>query len=112
MHSRFGHEKEYVVTLDQKVKEEFLQAMRSGVKILGRTTLPCKAWKSGEREFHLILRQGLNRQIRRMCQALGYQVTDLIRIRIMHITLGSLPEGNYRELTHKEIEIFFQQDQD
>ncbi len=103
MHSSFGHEKEYVVTVDHKINEDFLQAMRSGVRILDQTTLPCTAWKTGEREFHLVLRQGLNRQIRRMCQALGFQVTDLIRIRIMHITLGTLAEGSFRELTHKEI---------
>ncbi len=110
MHSRFGHEKEYVVTVDRKIDEEFLQAIRSGVTILGRTTLPATAWKTGEREFHLILRQGLNRQIRRMCETLGYRVTDLVRIRIMHITLGSLAEGSFRELTHKEKEVFFQED--
>mgnify|MGYP000864716803 CR=1 FL=1 len=104
MHSRFGHEKEYVVTVDRKVSQDFLQTIKTGVPILGRTTLPCSAWMTGEYEFHIVLRQGLNRQIRRMCEVLGYRVTDLIRTRIMHITLGSLPEGSYRELTFKEKE--------
>lgn len=102
MHSRFGHEKEYKVTVDRGISEEFLQSMQTGVKILGRTTNPCKAWQTGEREFHIVLNQGLNRQIRRMAEALGYRVVDLVRVRIMNITLGSLPEGSYRELTFKE----------
>lgn len=105
MHASFGHEKEYRVKVDREVTETFLEAMRSGVNILGQTTRPCKAWKSGPKEFHLVLNQGLNRQIRRMCQALDYQVTDLVRVRIMHITLGSQPEGSIRPLTHKEKEI-------
>lgn len=105
MHASFGHEKEYRVKVDREVTEIFLEAMRSGVNILGQTTRPCKAWKSGPKEFHLVLNQGLNRQIRRMCQALDYQVTDLVRVRIMHITLGSQPEGSIRPLTHKEKEI-------
>lgn len=105
MHASFGHEKEYRVKVDREVTETFLESMRSGVNILGQTTRPCKAWKSGPKEFHLVLNQGLNRQIRRMCQALDYQVTDLVRVRIMHITLGSQPEGSIRPLTHKEKEI-------
>ncbi|MFA5586348.1 MAG: pseudouridine synthase [Saccharofermentanales bacterium] len=105
MHASFGHEKEYRVKVDREVTEIFLEAMRCGVNILGQTTRPCKAWKSGPKEFHLVLNQGLNRQIRRMCQALDYQVTDLVRVRIMHITLGSQPEGSIRPLTHKEKEI-------
>lgn len=105
MHASFGHEKEYRVKVDREVTETFLEAMRNGVNILGQTTRPCKAWKSGPKEFHLVLNQGLNRQIRRMCQALDYQVTDLVRVRIMHITLGSQPQGSIRPLTHKEKEI-------
>ncbi len=104
MHSSFGHEKEYEVQVDKKVDETFLESMRQGVWIGGQKTLPCRAWKTGEKTFHLALKQGLNRQIRRMCQALGYQVLDLIRVRILHITLGSLPQGAYRELGYKEKE--------
>lgn len=104
MHSSFGHEKEYEVQVDKAVDESFLESMRQGVWIGGQKTLPCRAWKTGEKTFHLALKQGLNRQIRRMCQALGYQVLDLTRVRILHITLGSLPQGAYRELGHKEKE--------
>ncbi len=104
MHSSFGHEKEYEVQVDKRIDEAFLESMRQGVWIGGRKTLPCRAWQTGERTFHLALKQGLNRQIRRMCQALGYQVLDLIRVRILHITLGSLPQGAYRELGYKEKE--------
>ncbi len=104
MHSSHGREKEYAVTVDRPLNEDFLAALRRGVPIGDQTTLPCQAWKTGERRFHLVITQGLNRQIRRMCQALGYQVTDLIRVRIMHITLGSQPEGSLRELSYKERE--------
>ncbi len=102
MHSSFGHEKEYRVQVNKSVDESFLDSMRQGVRLGSQITLPCRAWKTGDREFHLALKQGLNRQIRRMCQALGYQVTDLLRVRILHITLGSLPQGAYRELGYKE----------
>ncbi|HZK29185.1 MAG TPA: 23S rRNA pseudouridine synthase F, partial [Clostridia bacterium] len=73
-----------------------------GVRILDTVTIPCKAWQTGEYEFHIILTQGLNRQIRRMSEALGYRVNDLIRTRIVHIKLGTLPEGSLRELTSRE----------
>lgn len=102
MHSSNKNEKEYQVTVDRPLTDDFLSQMEKGVRIGGRTTLPARAWRSGERSFHIVLCQGLNRQIRRMCEALGYQVTDLVRVRIMHITLGSLAEGTYRELTFKE----------
>lgn len=102
MHASFGHEKEYRVRVDKPVDEDFLEAMRQGVRIGSQTTLPCRAWRTGKEEFHLVLTQGINRQIRRMCQALGYQVTDLLRVRILHITLGSLAEGSYRVLGYKE----------
>lgn len=104
MHSSHRHEKEYAVTVDKAVTETFLDALRRGVRIGDRTSLPSRAWKTGERAFHLVITQGLNRQIRRMCQAFGYQVTDLQRVRILHITLGSQPEGSLRELSHKERE--------
>ena len=97
------HEKEYRVTVDQPLTPEFLQQMASGVSILGTVTLPCKVTQEHPRVFRIILTQGLNRQIRRMCEALGYNVVRLVRLRIMHINLGKLPYGQYRSLTHHEV---------
>jgi 23S rRNA pseudouridine2604 synthase len=70
-------------------------------------TLPARAWQTAERTFHLVISQGLNRQIRRMCEALGYEVVDLLRVRVMHITLGSQKEGELRELSPKEKQELF-----
>ncbi len=98
-----GHEKEYIVTVDQPVTIEFIQAMRQGVKILNTKTAPCFVKKEGERKLRIILKQGLNRQIRRMCEALGYRVTALVRIRIMDFTLAGLPVGKWRSFTVNEI---------
>ena len=97
------HEKEYEVRVDKPVTAEFIKQMSSGVKILGRTTLPCKVNKTGERSFNITLTQGLNRQIRRMCEALGYNVRFLKRVRIMHLTLGNLKIGQWRNLTPTEL---------
>lgn len=104
MKAREFHEKEYVVTVNKPVTAEFLTAMASGVFLseLGETTRPCRAWKTGEKEFHIILTQGLNRQIRRMCGELGYRVDSLCRIRIMNLTLEGLPVGKYRQITEEE----------
>lgn len=104
MKAREFHEKEYVVTVNKPVTEEFLTAMASGVYLseLGVTTRPCKVWKTGEREFHIILTQGLNRQIRRMCGEFSYRVDSLCRIRIMNLTLDGLPVGAYRQITEEE----------
>ncbi|MEE3432352.1 MAG: pseudouridine synthase [Lachnospiraceae bacterium] len=98
------HEKEYIVRVDHEVNDAFLRRMMGGVYLneLHVKTRPCKAWKSDENEFHIILTQGLNRQIRRMCEALGYRVRDLKRVRIMDILLRDLPEGSYRDLTEEE----------
>lgn len=98
------HEKEYQVTVDKPVTNEFLTKMASGVKILGTTTLPCQIKKTGEKAFTIILTQGLNRQIRRMCETLGYRVKTLKRVRIMNIYLGSLKIGQWRNLTAHEME--------
>ena len=98
-----GHEKEYEVTVDRPVTEEFLSRMRSGVPILDTVTLPCRAWKTGERSFSIVLVQGLNRQIRRMCEALGCNVRRLRRVRIMDLRLGRLRPGEWRELTDAEL---------
>ncbi len=96
------HDKEYVVTVDRPVDDDFRHKMENGVPILDTVTLPCKVNITGKSTFHIILNQGLNRQIRRMCEYLGYRVIRLKRIRILNISLGSLPCGQYRELTPKE----------
>lgn len=142
--ARFYHEKEYIVTVDKPVTEDFLKHMRQGVYLpdLDETTRPCKVWmdeskhavsiqlqddkdrthahqtrKNGagravsgvttkqDNQFHIVLTQGLNRQIRRMCTSLGFEVVRLKRIRIMKLTLGSLKPGQYREVTPEEIGI-------
>ncbi len=99
------HEKEYVVTVDRKVTPEFLRQMSGGVFLreLNVTTRPCRTEMAGEKRFRIVLTQGLNRQIRRMCQAFGYRVVRLVRVRIMNIELGSLPVGQYRHLSRGEI---------
>ena len=95
------HEKEYVVKVNKEITDDFITAMEKGVflKDLNVTTRPCRVSKEGKYTFHIILTQGLNRQIRRMCKALGYQVVKLKRIRIMNIELGDLRPDGYRELT-------------
>lgn len=98
-----GHEKEYVVTTDKAFDQEFLGQMRSGVSILGTMTKPCQVKQEGVKRFRIILTQGLNRQIRRMCEVLGYHVTSLKRVRIMHITLAGLPPGKWRLFSQEEV---------
>ena len=97
------HEKEYKVTVDHEITEDFLKKMSRGVAILDTVTRPCKVEKLGKYTFKIILTQGLNRQIRRMCEALGYEVKDLLRVRVMNITLDGLKEGKYRKLTDREL---------
>ena len=99
-----SHEKEYVVTVNNQVTESFLDKMRRGMHLeeLNADTMPCVCTKTGNREFHIILKQGLNRQIRRMCAACGYRVETLKRIRIMNIHLGNIPQGNFRNVTDAE----------
>ena len=98
-----NHEKEYLVTVDRPVPPEFLKKMRSGVPILGTVTKHCAVRQKGKRAFEIILTQGLNRQIRRMCEYLGYEVRTLKRTRIMHLHLGTLKPGQWRELTAAEV---------
>ncbi|AWX54388.1 MULTISPECIES: 23S rRNA pseudouridine(2604) synthase RluF [Brevibacillus] len=98
-----NHDKEYIVTVDKPITANFLHGMANGVRILGTTTKPCKVTKVSDRVFNIVLTQGLNRQIRRMCQAFGYQVRKLERIRIMNIALGNLKLGQWRNLTAKEL---------
>lgn len=97
------HEKEYVVTVDKPISPEFIKRMRTGVRILNSTTLPCFVKQEGPQRFRIILIQGLNRQIRRMCEALDYKVESLVRTRIMNITAKGLPVGKWRYFTQEEI---------
>lgn len=99
------HEKEYVVTLDRPFPDRFLADMARGVPLreLGVTTLPCTLSRTGARSFRIILTQGLNRQIRRMCEHFGYQVQRLQRLRIVNIQLGDLPRGRWRNLSESEL---------
>ena len=98
------HEKEYVVTVDRAITELSLKMMADGVKIMGELTKPCKVTRVDDKTFRMILTQGLNRQIRRMCSALGYKARRLVRVRIINIELGSLGAGEWRPLTAAEIE--------
>lgn len=101
------HEKEYIVTVNENITDSFLEKMSTGVNILGVKTLPAKVKKIGPRTFNIILTQGLNRQIRRMCSALGFTVKRLQRVRIMNITLEGLAMGEWRELTDLEKKELF-----
>ncbi|MEO2202604.1 pseudouridine synthase [Paenibacillus pabuli] len=103
MRSEHNHEKEYVVTVDKPVTDEFLRAMSQGVEILGVVTKPCEVVRHSENVFRIILTQGLNLQIRRMCKALGYRVLKLERIRIMNLTLDQLERGQWRHLEKHEL---------
>lgn len=98
-----NHEKEYIVTVNRPINEEFVKRMSNGIRILGQVTKKCYVKKEGSNTFRIILTQGLNRQIRRMCEALGYEVTKLKRVRIMNINLDNLKIGAWRDLTEKEL---------
>ena len=100
-----GHEKEYEVVIDRPVTPEFIQKMSSGVPILDTVTLPCRVRRTGERSFNIILVQGLNRQIRRMCEALGCNVRSLRRIRIMNLRIGALKPGQWRMVAPDELAV-------
>lgn len=104
------HEKEYIVKVDKEITEDFLKAMEAGVylKELEQTTRPCQADMVGKFTFRIVLTQGLNRQIRRMCEALGYEVKKLKRVRVMNITLDQIPYGKYRELTDQEMQVLYE----
>ena len=103
LRSQNEHEKEYIVSVDRPLTAEFLDGMARGVPVLGRTTKPCRLWQVGRNTFHIVLTQGLNRQIRRMCEHFGYTVRRLQRIRIMQIELGTLAAGKWRRLRPDEI---------
>ena len=100
-----NHEKEYIVTVDKPVSGDFIHKMSNGVKILDTVTKKCFVKQEGKNRFRIILTQGLNRQIRRMCAALGYEVETLRRTRIMHINLSNLSPGKWRYFTPDEIKM-------
>ena len=113
MRARYAHEKEYKVRVNKEVTPEFIEKMSRGVHIrdkeknLDAVTRPCTVKKTGKYTFSIILTQGLNRQIRRMCEALGYKVNVLKRIRIMNVELGDLKPGQVRELTEQELKELY-----
>ncbi|QLY40753.1 23S rRNA pseudouridine(2604) synthase RluF [Hujiaoplasma nucleasis] len=106
LRSENNHEKEYLVTVDKDITQDFLEKMSKGVPILNTVTKTCKVRKINSRTFSIILTEGLNRQIRRMCDYFNYSVQSLKRVRIMHIHLD-VPIGTYRELSKKELKILF-----
>ncbi|MCR4556599.1 MAG: RNA-binding S4 domain-containing protein [Saccharofermentans sp.] len=102
LRAEHGHEKEYLVTVNRPYDKAFIKSMESGIPVLGQLTLPCKLIPAGDKTFKIILHQGLNRQIRRMCEYLGYKVVRLKRIRFMNVKLGDLEPGKWRYLTAAE----------
>ena len=102
LRARNNHEKEYIVSVNRPINKDFIQSMSNGVEILDTITKNCFVKQLGQKKFKIILTQGLNRQIRRMCESLGYRVQSLKRVRIMNIKLD-LPTGKYRELTKEEL---------
>ena len=105
LRSENNHEKEYIVTVNKPVTDEFVRGMSGGVHILGVRTKPCRVERIDKFTFRIILTQGLNRQIRRMCEVFGYEVKRLQRTRIMHIRLGKLKVGHWRNLTQEELRL-------
>ena len=105
LRARNYHEKEYIVTVNKEITPDFIKKMSSGVPILDTVTRPCTISQIDRYTFRIILTQGLNRQIRRMCEYMEYRVVKLIRIRIMNIKLGRLKKGDYRNVTEQEMEI-------
>lgn len=107
-----NHEKEYIVTVSKNLTEEFIHGMANGVPMLGVTTKKCKVVQEGPAKFRITLIQGLNRQIRRMCEHFGYEVTKLERVRIMNISLKGLPIGDWRDLTETEVKTIYKMIED
>jgi 23S rRNA pseudouridine2604 synthase len=103
LRAEHAHEKEYIVGVDKPFDDDFIHKLAAGVRLSDATTKPCKVRRLGAKVFAIILTQGLNRQIRRMCEAFGYTVETLRRVRIMHIKLGELPLGRWRQLSAQEI---------
>lgn len=107
MRARYDHEKEYVVSVDRVITDEFLSRMSKGVLLDGRPTRRCFTERIDDHTFCIILRQGIFRQIRRMCGGLGYTVVGLVRIRVVNIELGDLPSGKFRDVTGSERDELF-----
>ncbi len=107
--ARYGHEKEYIVTLNLPVRRQFLKEISAGILVQGEKTKPCAVSlePNAKRIFRITLTQGLNRQIRRMCTAYDYQVIKLQRVRVMNIQLGKLKPGEWRNLTQDELAVLF-----
>jgi 23S rRNA pseudouridine2604 synthase len=105
LRAEFGHEREYLVSVDRPYPPSFLDRLERGVLILGKKTSPCRAIRIDQSSFRIILTEGRNRQIRRMCSASGFRVNQLVRSRIMHIELGNLSLGKWRHLSHQERDI-------
>jgi 23S rRNA pseudouridine2604 synthase len=105
LRAEHNHEKEYIVSVDKPINDDFVRAMSNGIPILETVTNKCLVEKKGKNLFRIILTQGLNRQIRRMCEHLGYEVQTLKRVRIMNIQLGDLKEGQWRNLTEQEMQV-------
>ena len=105
-----GHEKEYIVKVNKEITDTFLEQMQKGVYLeeLDVKTRPCKVEQIGKLTFRIVLTQGLNRQIRRMCKTFGYEVVQLKRVRIMNVLLGKLIPGQYREITGEELKELYQ----
>ena len=101
------HEKEYKVTVNKEITPEFIEKMGNGVPILDTITRKCKVEAIGKYTFRIVLTQGLNRQIRRMCKYLGFKVTRLQRVRVMNIELGKLKPGEYRKVTEEELTVLY-----
>jgi 23S rRNA pseudouridine2604 synthase len=102
-----NHDKEYIVTVDKPFTDDFINRMANGVRILGTITKRCKVARISNNSFRIILTEGMNRQIRRMCEVFGYSVKRLKRVRIMNIKLGDLPTGKWRYLTNDELSTLF-----
>lgn len=105
LRTEFGHEREYEVMVDRPYDQEALDRLSTGVIILGTQTKPCRVERLGPKRFRIVLTEGRNRQIRRMCRAVGYRVISLHRVRIMHITLAGLPSGAWKPLSPQEKEV-------
>ena len=103
LRAQHGHEKEYIVTVDRPITDAFIQGMAGGVQILDRMTSPCRVHRVSKNVFRIVLTQGLNRQIRRMCEVFGYNVRRLIRVRFVNILLDGLASGRWRNLSRAEL---------
>jgi 23S rRNA pseudouridine2604 synthase len=104
LRSRNNHEKEYLIRVNKRITSDFIQKMGNGIPVLDTMTKKCKVWKVDDFTFKIILTQGLNRQIRRMCEYLNYEVKSLKRLRIMNISLGNLKIGKYRSFSKNELQ--------